>query len=333
MPEMLHLSPAVMRRRIWCEMLPPRALCRALKPLGDRGIELLAAVRGDEVDDVPALLRACDGEGVRCGLWPMIDDAHGRWPSVSNVRRFERYAERLLEVVPAGVRPPDVAFDLEPPIHEVARWWSHTKVAAAADGDRERWAEAVARFGALASRVRATGAEAVAAVVPMCLYDAAGGGGWQRVMGTPVDDVPWDRATAMLYTSIFEGWSRRTLSRDHARALLVDGCRRVRSRFGDRGGVSLGAVGTGALGDEPTYRDPAELADDVALCVAEGVRDITLFDYAGVLRRPPAEAWLDALVATPEAPRAPRRGARVRALITFAEAVGSAPFSLRRDRR
>jgi hypothetical protein len=315
-----------MRRRIWCEMLPPRDLTRALKPLGDRGIELLAAVRGDEVDDVPELLRACDGEGVRCGLWPMIDDAHGRWPSVANARRFERYAERLLDVVPASTRAPDLAFDLEPPIHQVARWWSRMRVDPATDDAPERWAEAVARFAALAARVRATGAEALAAVVPMCLYDAPGGGGWQRVMGTPIDDVPWDRATAMLYTSIFEGWSRRTLSRDHARALLVDGCRRVRSRFGARGGVSLGAVSTGALGDEPTYRDPRELADDVALCVSEGVGDITLFDYAGVLRRAPAEAWLDALVAPPEAPRSPQRSLRVHALLGFAAAVGRSPI-------
>lgn len=307
-------------------MLPPRALSRALKPLGDRGIELLAAVRGDEVDDVPELLRACDGEGVRCGLWPMLDDAHGRWPSVANARRFERYAERVLDAVPAAVRPPDLAFDLEPPIHEVARWWSRTRVDAAATAAPERWAESVARFASLASRVRATGAEALAAVVPMCLYDAPGGGGWQRVMGTPIDAVPWDRTTAMLYTSIFEGWSRRALSRDHARALLVDGCRRVRARFGERGGVSLGAVSTGALGDEPTYRDPGELADDVALCAEEGVRDITLFDYAGVIRRAPADAWLDALVAPPRSPRAPKRAVRVRALLTFAAAVGRAPI-------
>lgn len=307
-------------------MLPPRALSRALKPLGDRGIELLAAVRGDEVDDVPELLRACDGEGVRCGLWPMLDDAHGRWPSVANARRFERYAARLLDAVPTAVRPPDLAFDLEPPIHEVARWWSRTRVAPSAGSATEGWPDAVARFAALAARVRGTGAEALAAVVPMCLYDPPGDGGWQRVMGTPIDAVPWDRATAMLYTSIFEGWSRRALSRDHARALLVDGCRRVLSRFGERGGVSLGAVSTGALGDEPTYRDPAELADDVALCVGEGVHDITLFDYAGVIRRAPADAWLDALVTPPRTPPAPRRSARVRALTTFAAAVGRAPF-------
>lgn len=307
-------------------MLPPRALGRALKPLGDRGIELLAAVRGDEVDDVPELLRACDGEGVRCGLWPMLADAHGRWPSVANARRFERYATELLDAVPGSVRPPDLAFDLEPPIHQVARWGSHRRVDPAAEVERAAWPDAVARFSALAARVRATRAEALAAVVPMCLYDAPGGGGWQRAMGTPVDAVPWDRATAMLYTSIFEGWSRRALSRDHARALLVDGCRRVRARFGARGGVSLGAVSTGALGDEPTYRDPDELADDVSLCAQEGVGDITLFDYAGVIRRAPASAWLDALVAPPRAPQAPRRAARVRALITFASAVGRVPL-------
>lgn len=315
-----------MRRRIWCELLPPRALTSALKPLGHRGIDLIAAVRGDEVGDVPELLRACDGEGVRCGLWPMLADAEGRWPSRANVARFSEYASRLLDRVPSSVNAPDLAFDLEPPIGMVSRVFSSQGAGAwspAVAGGPVAWGAAVARFEALAGRVRASGAEAFAAVVPMCLYDPEREtGGWQRAMGTPVDDVGWDRATVMLYTSIFEGWSRGALSREDARYLLVDGCRRTRSRFGPRGGVSLGAVSTGALGDEPTYRGPDELADDVALCVAEGVDDITLFDYAGVLRRGPAEAWLDALTASPGPARAPRASRRVRALLAAASVTG-----------
>ncbi|MEZ4390086.1 MAG: hypothetical protein R3A48_03235 [Polyangiales bacterium] len=307
-------------------MLPPRSLVGALKPLGDRGIDLIAAVRGDEASDVPELLRACDGEGVRCGLWPMLDDAEGRWPSRANVARFSEYASRLLDRVPSSVAPPDLAFDLEPPIGLVSRVFSARRAGSGPLGDAwgpVAWGDAVSRFEALAGRVRAAGAEAFAAVVPMCLYDPEREtGGWQRAMGTPVDDVGWDRATVMLYTSIFEGWSRGALSRDDARYLLVDGCRRARARFGPRGGVSLGAVGTGALGDEPTYRGPDELADDVALCAAEGIDDITLFDYAGVLRRGSAEAWLDALTGSPRPARVPLASRRVRALLAAASMTG-----------
>lgn len=304
-------------------MLPPRALARALKPLGDRGIEVIAAVRGEELRDVPELLRACDGEGVRCGLWPMLDDRAGRWPSLANAAPFAHFAHRVLDAAESAPRGPDLAFDLEPPIDVVSRVLSSARTTRHPPALRHaRWDEAVALFEGIARRVRARGGAAVAAVVPMCLYDPGPSGGWQRVMGTPVDDIAWDHATAMLYTSIFEGWSRRALRREHARALLVDGCRRVIARFGERGGVSLGAVDAGALGDEPTYRDPDELADDVALCAREGVADITLFDYAGVLRRAPAAGWLDALTAAPREVPAPAPTRRVAALLGTARAFG-----------
>jgi hypothetical protein len=58
--------------------------------------------------------------------------------------------------------------------------------------------------------------------------------------------------------------------------------------------MSLGCVGTGALLDEPVYRDPRELAEDVAITRAGGCHDLSLFDLGGVLGREPAEAWLDA---------------------------------------
>ncbi len=101
----------------------------------------------------------------------------------------------------------------------------------------------------------------------------------------------------MLYTSILEGWARGMLDRGDALALLGWSCRTAARRFGAIAGASLGAVGSGAFGDEPTYRSPAELADDVAVARAAGVDDLALFDLGGVLRRPPAEAWLDPFTA------------------------------------
>ena len=97
-----------------------------------------------------------------------------------------------------------------------------------------------------------------------------------------------------MYTSILEGWSRGAIRRSHATALLTAASARARRRWGERAGVSLGCVGTGALVDEPVYRDPSELAEDAALARAAGCRDLSLFDLGGVLAREPAEAWLDA---------------------------------------
>jgi hypothetical protein len=75
----------------------------------------------------------------------------------------------------------------------------------------------------------------------------------------------------------------------------------TRARYGVRASVSLGAVGTGALGDERTYRDPAELVEDVGIARGAGIDDLALFNLDGALARPPISRWLDALVETPPA--------------------------------
>jgi len=133
-----------------------------------------------------------------------------------------------------------------------------------------------------------------------------------------LDALPLDRVSSMLYTSVARGYSRGLLRRDDVRALLWTGARAAARRFGERAAVALGAVGRGALGDEQTYADPDELIDDVGIVRAAGIRDVALFDLAGVLARPPAEAWLDALAATTPAaspPATTRRGTVIAGLL------------------
>lgn len=314
-------------------MLPLRALMGSLEPLRRREIELIAAVRPTDIDDVPDLLRAGRDAGVRCGLWPMLADADGRWPSRANIALFAQLVARVLDAVPPDAPTPSVAVDLEPPFGFVSRWFSGMRAAQRARGPSSSqgpsWAETTRGFHEIAEAVRARGGEVIAAAVPMATLDPiarADGGAWQRAMGTPVDGVRWDHVTVMLYTSIFEGWSRGALDREDARYLLTELCARTRARFGLAGGVSLGAVSTGALGDEPVYRSPTELADDVALCVAAGVDDLTLFDYAGAIARGPADAWLDAFVAPPPWVARPSASLRARALLAGATALGRAPI-------
>src|SRR5262249_6112393 len=152
-----------------------------------------------------------------------------------------------------------------------------------------------------------------------------------RALGTPVDGVPWRVVNAMLYTSILEGWSRGAFGRRDARAFLGAACRAARARFGERAAASLGAVGPGALGDEPVYRSPAGLADAAASARAAGADALALFELAGVLGRPPAEAWLEAFVAPEPAADPPEMTLRARVALAAGRAAGAA-FGLVRFR-
>jgi hypothetical protein len=237
----------------------------------------------------------------------MLSDNKNRWASARNAGAFVAFVRDTVDALTASGAPPrEVLLDLEPP-------FAHARALAAGAGGGGGGARSFAsasrpRRGAGSAAMDAASNELAAAVVelhaqgiatasavwPLVALDPPGARGWQALLGTPVDALATGRVSAMVYTSILEGWSRGAIRRRDATALLSAASTRVVRRWGDVAGMSLGCVGTGALVDEPTYRDPSELAEDVEIARAAGVRDLSLFDLGGVLGRAPAEAWLDA---------------------------------------
>jgi hypothetical protein len=292
--------------RIWSETLDPEALRapRVTALLRRFRLDPLIAVRPWMLPEIGELGRALSGEGVQFGLWPMLADADGRWANVYNTRAYAELAHRAVDAVEsAGTRVAEVAVDLEPPIAEVRRWlalrpWSRS----VAPPSRPTFALARDELAGLVSTLGRRDVPVSCAVVPLVLLERGpgrGGAHVQRALGTPVDGPAWSRASVMLYTSLVEGWSpslggRKLVGRARALRVLARTCIAARARFGGAAGISLGAVGLGALGNEPVYRSPAELAEDVAVARAAGIDDLTLLDLGGVLARPDPEAWLAA---------------------------------------
>lgn len=317
------------RRRLWCETLPYDELTspRVLGLLSRYGVEVMVAVRPWHVAEIGEVVRRLEGAGVGAALWPMIEDAHGRWASARSATAFIGFVDELLAAVPEAR---EVAIDLEPAIAELEKWkawrprWGQraaeragtSSETAGAEADPPSWRArapspvasswpareaaflaASSSFSAAIARWRQPPAHparrVTTALLPLLAFDTASS--WlARLLGTPADELPVDVHSVMAYTSLFEGWSRGLVGRRRAEWMLGLCARRARTRWGARAGLSLGAVGTGAFGDEPVYRAPAELARDVAIARAAAISDLSLFDLGGVLRRAPAEAWLDA---------------------------------------
>jgi hypothetical protein len=255
----------------------------------------------------------------------MLDDREGRWPSGANA---ERYRAHLLAVLDAAAatraRPAEVVVDLEPPIAAMRDALALRLVGGRASLAPSRLEVAACAFAALVAEARGAGVPVTAVVPPMVLCDPRGRrGGWQRLLGTPVDGVGFERFTVMAYTSLMEGYARGVLERRHARALLWQLSRRALARWPGRAAVALGAVGGGALGDERPYRGVAELEDDVALARAAGVDDLSLFELSAVLARGPSpERWLDAFVDTPPAAARPPAELTCAAVLSGADLAG-----------
>jgi len=302
------------RRRIYSETLPWERLSEAatLSLLRRYPLELVLAVRPWELDALPGVVRVLRDAGVPLSVWPMVADAEGRWASVHNVATFIAFVDRVVSVVEAS----DVLVDLEPPFAVVEKL-------AHGGGTRPPRREGYARAAKILAEAvgswRRVGRTTSLAVWPFVALDGARAG-WQTLLGTPVDALAADHVSVMMYTSILEGWSRGAVRRPDACELLAGATARATAKWGARAGVSLGCVGTGAFADEPIYRSPRELAEDVAIARAAGCDALSLFDLGGVLARAPAEAWLEAFTGTPPSPHLPT-SRRVRAARTFARAA------------
>jgi hypothetical protein len=184
----------------------------------------------------------------------------------------------------------ELVIDLEPPIAKLARWKSGRPT-----WPRSRPPFASARDALVAAVERWQAATRITtAILPFLALELRGQ--WmQRAFGTPVSELAIARHSVMAYTSLFEGWSRGLVDRRRAEAMLAGCARLSRARYGERAALSLGTVGPGAFGDEPSYRDPGELARDVAIAEAAGITELSIFELGGILRRPPIDRWFDAL--------------------------------------
>ena len=279
-----------MRRRVWCETVPYDELVRSetVELLARRGLDLLLAVRPWQLAEVGDVVRRFHDRGVFVAVWPMLADAEGRWVSADSAPAFITFADAVLAAVPFA---DELVLDLEPPKAQLAKWknwrptWRQTPSPSRYHDARDALAEATRRWG-LDRRV-------TTALLPLLALELRGQ--WmQRAVGTPATMLHVDRHSVMAYTSLIEGWSRGLINRRRAETVLAGTARLTKFRFGETAGLSLGAVGVGAFEDEPEYRNPGELARDVAIASAAGITELSLFDLGGVLRRGPAEAWLDA---------------------------------------
>lgn len=297
---MTALAAAPRARRIWCETVPLERLVHpdVTRLLRRYQLTPIVAVRPADLAFLPRLTHALAEAALPVALWPMVADEDGRWASTLNAATFAAFAEATVNA--AGAPVTELALDLEPPFAHVRALTGRgglRGMAALVRDSARTWDEGLRALEALVSGLQARGVAVSAALPPHVLLDGPRRHLAQRALGTPALWLPFSHASVMAYTSMLEGWGRPLVNRQRALSLLGWCARRARRLFGERAGVSLGAVGTGALGDEPVYRHPGELREDVERARAAGCDVLTLFDLGGVLARGRAEAWLEAFAA------------------------------------
>ena len=287
---------SAMKRAVWSEFVPFRRLRSriVLTLLERRNLGLYVAVTPRDVPELADVVCAARDHGIWVAVWPMLDDAAGRWAGQGNRTAFMKHAARILAVLAdRDALPPGFALDLEPAVGEMRRVLrGEVRSLIRWFGRRE---DQSAGYRGLLTSLESHGIEATLAIVPPLVFDGSRRT-WERVLGTPIPHRANCRMCPMAYSSLIEGYSRGRLSRSDALSLVSLVAQTARRRYGERASLSLGIVGRGALGTEASYRSVEELRQDVSAARAAGIDDFVLHDLAGVLARGPAEKWLDAFV-------------------------------------
>ena len=306
--------------RVWSEHTPLARVASEAPWLARWQVHPIMAVRPNE--PIEALADAADhlrAEGLRFGVWPLLDDARGYWPGERNVAAFWSWSDEVIEgLARHGVQPAWLAVDLEPPLQQVHRL-RHGPVAASPRAlwrmarenlDPARFEIARAALAAGAARLHARGVETLAVTLPLAAHDLRDRAPlWQDLFEAPWSEIGWSSAGIMAYSSMVAGYSRGLLSLDDAAAIHYRLLRHLARELGPRAHASLGVTGAGKLGDEPAYPNPQALRVDVQAAHAAGVHDLALFCLEGLIDRPDRDAWMDAFTDTtarvpPQTPRA-----------------------------
>lgn len=289
----------------YAETLPLQELVstrQVFPALARAGVGLVAAVRPWDMHIAPRLWHAAREVGVALRVWPMIEDEHGRWLSVHNVGRFRAMVgaldELLTATLPASERV-DLLLDLEMP-HDRMQAWSVLPMRAVCT-DVARHALAWRKIApapeddAWLAGLRDTRAVDVA-VPPMLAWDDPDRSGWSRVMGLPRLAFA-STVSPMAYTTLLAGYSRGVIHRARAKRMLAAIAHETCAQWGTRAALSLGCIGTGALGNEATYKGPDDLREDARIARAAGIETLSIFDLGGMVRRGGADEWLSAFAA------------------------------------
>jgi hypothetical protein len=280
-----------LRKRIWCETLSHHELVQAKSlDLLKRGpFEAIVAVQPESLDSFFPALAELQSHGIKTSVWPMLSNADGRWLSLATAPAYLAWLLRVVDTARATKTAlEEIVIDLEPPFGLIHRMLNRDSCSISVQRAAAKAIQAQLRA------LRSDGVRISSAILPTQPFKV-GRFAADKALGVPSWHGAFDAENVMLYSTLFEGWGR--LPRPVVEAIMHNVLEASRSHFGPRAAVSLGAIGTGAFGNEPVYRSPATLAADIAIARACGICEIALFDLGGIVRRPCPEVWLETFAA------------------------------------
>lgn len=300
--ESSHLSEVVRTpRAIWSEYLPLETVATYLPQLKAEGIDLYLAMPPRVVakPELYDFLRLAKSEGVRVHAWMLMSAEDGFWANKWNAQNLVRDVRNLLTALDReGLGVEWITIDMEPKMETMLALKKH--IAAYDIKGLTHLAQDLASsaslktaqniFRDLVTELHERNIKTHVVTLPFVIDDlVTGRDGYQNVLGLPIQGVPWDRVSFMLYRPFFAEMIGKVSPR-----LIYSYAQDARKFFKGDVAVDLGPLG--ADGSDPlgagTYRLPAEMHEDMAAVRAAGIDRMQIFSLDGMHRVGQFSEWL-----------------------------------------
>ncbi len=310
------------RLRFWAEVMEPPEIVESAFPLLKEfkaGVAVAVYPVSLTKKNASAFRKLLDA-GIELTYWPLMEKEQGYFPGERNVDEYAAMVRHLVEWAEKNeVAPGRIAVDLEPPIQQLSSVLAaqggvalvRSAVSAARENlDRGRYYRAKAILDELNYWVRERGIKTLAAVMPWVALELEGEYELiQDMSDTPAAGIEWDVLSPMLYVTMLAGTPGASLNTRDANWLIYDSCLKLRAKYGERAGVSLGLTGTGILDNEPVFQSPGDLLVGLRAALAAGVRDISIYSLEGIMNRAEPRGWFAAI--RDAEPRLPERSQKI----------------------
>ena len=290
---------------LWSEFLGPEEVATHLPQLSTHGIALYQNIPSTEVGTprTGALLQraSCLGLGVRA--WLTLPEADGYWPNERNAEQFAAEALRLARWIRDSSWPIDwIVVDMEPDLQTMTLLIEMLGAGDLAGAleilfgnlDPDAYADAWRVFSALLDALHAMGFRVMVVTFPLVLDDLGDDDATvQDILNTPVQGLPWDEVSFMVYTTTFAQFLGRHITPYLVQTYGADAAR----VYGERAALDLGVIAHGGMVEAEGITEVEELRAQVGAARHAGVERIHAYSLDGIAGLVDRAPWYDAFEA------------------------------------
>jgi len=314
---------------LWSEFIEHEEVLEQIPALKSHAISLYQNIRSEQIGDpeTGAFLDQAACQGVEVRAWLTLPEEEGYWPNEKNADLFIEKALELAQWIRSSGWPIEwIVVDMEPDLQlmnaliaaaEEGRWLDAAMLILG-NRDPESYAASVGAYTGLVDALHEMGFKVMVVTFPMVLDDLGDGDDNNPpLLTTPVDGIPWDEVSFMVYTTTFTKFLGIPMGPYLIYSYGLDAVR----HYGERAAVDLGVVGKGGMIEGQGIRDVQELRAHVGAARAAGLQMIHVYSLEGILLLEDEAAWYEAFRAPASTPEKQTAVDLLRGLIRLADGL------------